>query len=56
MFDLLRRYRRAAAPAVVNVYAQKQAQRGSNPFMDDPFFRRFFGGQGGPGFGLQGAA
>jgi Do/DeqQ family serine protease len=43
-----------AAPAVVNVYAQKQAQRSSNPFLDDPFFRRFFGGQGGPGFGLPG--
>ena len=43
-----------AAPAVVNVYAQKQAQRSSNPFMDDPFFRRFFGGQGGPGLGLPG--
>jgi Do/DeqQ family serine protease len=43
-----------AAPAVVNVYAQKQAQRTSNPLMDDPFFRRFFGGQGGPGFGLPG--
>ncbi len=43
-----------AAPAVVNVYAQKQTQRSSNPFMDDPFFRRFFGGQGGPGFGLPG--
>lgn len=36
------------APAVVNVYALKSiAQR--NPFMDDPFFRRFFGG--GPGLG-----
>lgn len=40
------------APAVVNVYALKSlAQR--NPFMDDPFFRRFFGGGfgGGPGLG-----
>ncbi|WP_205666122.1 Do family serine endopeptidase [Aquabacter cavernae] len=36
------------APAVVNVYALKSvAQR--NPFMEDPFFRRFFGG--GPGLG-----
>lgn len=31
-----------AAPAVVNIYTtQKVRQR--NPFMDDPFFRRFFG-------------
>ncbi len=35
---------RRAAPAVVNIYAQKVVQeRFSNPFMDDPFFRRFFG-------------
>ncbi|GGF63423.1 serine protease [Azorhizobium oxalatiphilum] len=40
------------APAVVNVYALKTAQQRTNPFMDDPFFRRFFGGgPGGPGFG-----
>ncbi len=33
-----------AAPAVVNVYALKRAaQRPNNPFMDDEFFRRFFG-------------
>jgi Do/DeqQ family serine protease len=37
-----------AAPAVVNVYALKQAQR-TNPFFDDPFFRRFFGDPGSPG-------
>ncbi|MFG1375872.1 DegQ family serine endoprotease [Xanthobacter autotrophicus] len=37
------------APAVVNVYAQKTAQQRANPIFDDPFFRRFFGGQGGPG-------
>jgi Do/DeqQ family serine protease len=36
-----------AAPAVVNVYALKQAPR--NPFLDDPFFRRFFGDPSGPG-------
>ncbi|MEP9377861.1 DegQ family serine endoprotease [Aquabacter sp. CN5-332] len=36
------------APAVVNVYAQKSLRQ-NNPFMDDPFFRRFFGG--GPGLG-----
>ena len=34
------------APAVVNVYAQKAARQVSNPFMNDPFFQRFFGGQG----------
>jgi Do/DeqQ family serine protease len=32
-----------AAPAVVNVYVHSQAQRRRSPFMDDPFFRRFFG-------------
>jgi Do/DeqQ family serine protease len=35
-----------AAPAVVNVYAAKVVEN-RNPFMDDPFFRRFFGGEGG---------
>ncbi len=39
-----------AAPAVVNVYAQRKVQGASNPFFDDPFFRRFFGGQV-PGMG-----
>jgi Do/DeqQ family serine protease len=35
---------RRAAPAVVNIYAQKVVQqRAANPFTDDPFFRRFFG-------------
>ncbi len=33
-------------PAVVNVYGLRQERRGSNPFMDDPFFRRFFGDGG----------
>ena len=37
------------AAAVVNVYAQKTAQQRANPFLDDPFFRRFFGAPGGPG-------
>jgi len=40
------------APAVVNVYASRtvvQRQRMS-PFMNDPFFQRFFGSPG-PGFG-----
>jgi S1-C subfamily serine protease len=32
-----------AAPSVVNVYAAKVVAN-RNPFMDDPFFRRFFGG------------
>jgi Do/DeqQ family serine protease len=37
-------------PAVVNVYAL-QTVRQNHPFFDDPFFRRFFGGQG---FGIPG--
>jgi Do/DeqQ family serine protease len=37
---------------VVNVYAQRRVQ-GTNPFIDDPFFRRFFGGDA-PGFGVPG--
>ncbi|MET0443146.1 MAG: DegQ family serine endoprotease [Pseudorhodoplanes sp.] len=32
-------------PAVVNVYAAKTVQN-RNPLLDDPVFRRFFGGQG----------
>jgi Do/DeqQ family serine protease len=35
-----------AAPSVVNVYAAKVVAN-RNPFMDDPFFRRFFGGGAG---------
>jgi len=34
-------------PSVVNVYAAKIVAN-RNPFMDDPFFRRFFGGGGMP--------
>jgi Do/DeqQ family serine protease len=34
-----------AQPAVVNVYAAKMVQN-RNPLMDDPIFRRFFGGGG----------
>ncbi len=34
------------APSVVNVYAAKVVEN-RNPFFDDPFFRRFFGGEGG---------
>ncbi len=39
-----------AAPAVVNVTAAKTTAVARNPLMDDPFFRRFFGGpdMGGP--------
>jgi serine protease Do len=34
------------APAVVNIYTNKttRADQGMAPFLDDPFFRRFFGG------------
>jgi Do/DeqQ family serine protease len=35
--------------AVVNVYGARVEKRTQNPFMDDPFFRRFFGNEG---FGL----
>lgn len=38
---------RKAAPAVVNVFAAKVVSA-QNPFMDDPIFRRFFGGPGLP--------
>jgi Do/DeqQ family serine protease len=38
-----------AAPAVVNVYAQRVEKQPRNPIFDDPIFQRFFGGgQGGP--------
>src|SRR5690606_42087085 len=37
------------APAVVNVYGLQQVAQRNHPFFDDPFFRRFFGGQGGFG-------
>jgi Do/DeqQ family serine protease len=42
-----------AAPAVVNVYAL-QTVRQTNPLLDDPIFRRFFGGPGAPGSGVPG--
>ena len=35
------------SPAVVNVYAARVVEN-RNPLMDDPLFRRFFGGPGGP--------
>jgi len=34
------------APSVVNVYGARVERRPQNPFMDDPFFRRFFGDGG----------
>lgn len=39
-------YREAASramPSVVNVFTTKEARQPKNPFMDDPFFRKFFG-------------
>ncbi|MEO0389492.1 MAG: trypsin-like peptidase domain-containing protein [Pseudomonadota bacterium] len=33
-----------AAPAVVNIYARRTVQARRTPFMDDPFFERFFDG------------
>ncbi|MEX0590799.1 MAG: DegQ family serine endoprotease [Xanthobacteraceae bacterium] len=39
------------APAVVNVYGLQTVAQRNHPFFDDPFFRRFFGGQG---FGIPG--
>jgi serine protease DegQ len=32
-----------AMPAVVNIFTTKEAKQPKNPFMDDPFFRKFFG-------------
>src|SRR5262245_37593716 len=43
---------RLVSPAVVNVYAAKTVEN-RNPFADDPFFRRFFGGGGLPREQLQ---
>lgn len=34
------------AGSVVNVYGARVERRAQNPFMDDPFFRRFFGDDG----------
>jgi Do/DeqQ family serine protease len=34
---------KAVMPSVVNVYATTISQRASSPFLDDPFFQRFFG-------------
>ena len=41
---------KSAAPGVVNVYATRRVQtRARSPFFNDPFFQRFFGGNGGFG-------
>lgn len=32
-----------AMPAVVNIFTTKEARQPKNPFMDDPFFKKFFG-------------
>jgi Do/DeqQ family serine protease len=37
---------RQSAAAVVNVYGARVERRPQNPFMDDPFFKRFFGDGG----------
>jgi len=34
---------KAVTPSVVNVYATTISQQATSPFLDDPFFRRFFG-------------
>jgi serine protease DegQ len=34
---------RQAMPSVVNIFTSKAATQPQNPFMDDPFFRKFFG-------------
>ena len=47
-----------AAPAVVNIYARRVTEARRTPFMDDPFFERFFEGFGAPqpgGYGSLGA-
>ena len=39
---------KAVTPSVVNVYATTIQQGTNSPFMSDPFFQRFFGGDNGP--------
>ncbi|MGB7479731.1 MAG: Do family serine endopeptidase [Burkholderiaceae bacterium] len=34
---------RKAMPSVVNIFTSKEARQPQNPFLDDPFFRKFFG-------------
>ncbi|KPK56052.1 MAG: hypothetical protein AMS22_02505 [Thiotrichales bacterium SG8_50] len=36
-----------AAPAVVNIFTQKRVTERAHPFLDDPFFRHFFGDRAG---------
>jgi serine protease DegQ len=36
---------RKSQPSVVNIFTSKVARVGTNPLMNDPFFRRFFGDQ-----------
>jgi serine protease DegQ len=38
---------RRAMPSVVNIFTTKEARQPKNPFMDDPFFRKFFGDRSG---------
>ena len=35
---------KSVTPSVVNVYATTISQGGNSPFLNDPFFQRFFGG------------
>ena len=44
-----------AMPTVVNIYTSKEVKTQRTPFMDDPVFRYFFGGEG-EGQGQQGPA
>ena len=39
---------RQAAPAVVNIYTRRTERLAQSPLFDDPFFRRFFGGDARP--------
>lgn len=39
---------REAAPAVVNIYTKRIVRTRTSPFLDDPFFSRFFGGRSTP--------
>ena len=39
---------KVAAPAVVNIYTTEIVKRKAHPFMNDPFFQRFFGSQNAP--------
>jgi len=34
---------KSAMPSVVNIFTTKEAKQPNNPFMDDPFFKKFFG-------------